>query len=1139
LHYETDDAFIEEQYMRRLGCLFAIGMMWLCIVDCFSQGLLFYGNEKRISERATYSVLREGHERTFTNAFRISFDYLVRNVESPGYILYLEDRDAGKTYSFTYLHKPGDRCSFSFNEDGKRIFCTFELDKEDYDHRWLPVSIALDIPTDCARITIGKRSKEISNLGLEPTGFSPHIYFGKCEYILDVASYAIRNLSLTDGEEIMIFPLNESSGEDVHDSRGHVVGQVTNPVWLINQSYYWKELFTDYSSTPSGLNFDKTHQNILFFNQDSLSAFDLYTHELSKTPYKTPLPVQLRLGMNFLDEASRELYTYEVADSHGDAMVAALDLTTKEWRPASSDYLCQQLHHHCGFFHPGERKFFLFGGYGSRRYSNTFLAYDLNTCRWDTLAFSGDRVIPRYFSGMAVSNDYKRVYLYGGMGNEAGDQNVGRNYLYDLYRIDMQTRSVQKLWEAKAPAVNRVVPRNMILSADEKHLFLLGYPEYLPNSTLQLYRLSVRDGECEAVGDSIPIVSEEIATNANLYFNEELNEFYCSVQEFEKHGQVTTRLYSLSAPPVTLDDVEYYSRRRNALNAGLLGAVVGGVLLLAACVWGIMHHKRKRDRMSAETASAGVRPEEVSDISEVPAVESPEVKEEEVEKEPSEWEELPAVLPPDKNAIFLFGMFTILDNAGRDITYMLSPKLRTIFLYILLNSVGKRGVLSSDMNQIFWPDKSGSNVKNLKGVSMNHVRKILQDVDGIELVYRNGYFCMVFGEEFYCDYIRLMNLTSPEKKKKETPGAIRAEWLEILLRGKFIPAAESDLFDYYKQKVETLIHSLLPGQLELAYRDARFSIVIRLCNILLILALAGNGLGSHHIRPTALTGKVSVRMIYRHHRAKVGTVECTVDLCCLVTVVTSVRSIPVSVVVDGLQPHLQPIGDVRSQVQVDIETAVLIVIMFQCSPLVEETYRTVIGGLARTSVERQGVLLHQGVVFDGFIYPVGVAAIQILVGIGRIDEYRQIVFRVGIIGIDMIHIVLIVVIASTRVAVGQIMEIGKCPRIHILRFACRRIDRPVGRERDLGFLVFTFLGGNQHDTIGCLCSVNRSRSRILQYRYAFHIGRIDHVGIHLHAIDQYQGSGRVYRCSTTNVEPVSFARRTVVGGNVQVTDHTL
>lgn len=51
---------------------------------------------------------------------------------------------------------------------------------------------------------------------------------------------------------------------------------------------------------------------------------------------------------------------------------------------------------------------------------------------------------------------------------------------------------------------------------------------------------------------------------------------------------------------------------------------------------------------------------------------------------------------------------------------------------------------------------------------MNHVRKILQDVDGIELVFRNGYFCMVFGEEFYCDYIRLMNLTSPDKKERDS-----------------------------------------------------------------------------------------------------------------------------------------------------------------------------------------------------------------------------------------------------------------------------------------------------------------------------------------------------------------------------------
>ena len=67
---------------------------------------------------------------------------------------------------------------------------------------------------------------------------------------------------------------------------------------------------------------------------------------------------------------------------------------------------------------------------------------------------------------------------------------------------------------------------------------------------LRLYRLSVADGTYEALGDSIPMVSEEIATNANLYYNARLHEFYCVIQEFRKYGDNETRIYALSAPPV-------------------------------------------------------------------------------------------------------------------------------------------------------------------------------------------------------------------------------------------------------------------------------------------------------------------------------------------------------------------------------------------------------------------------------------------------------------------------------------------------------------------------------------------------------------------------------------------------------------
>lgn len=69
-----------------------------------------------------------------------------------------------------------------------------------------------------------------------------------------------------------------------------------------------------------------------------------------------------------------------------------------------------------------------------------------------------------------------------------------------------------------------------------KYVYLLAYPEYKPETHLQLYRLSISDGSYEALGDSIPLTSEEIATNANLYFNKKLEEFYCVTQEFENTG---------------------------------------------------------------------------------------------------------------------------------------------------------------------------------------------------------------------------------------------------------------------------------------------------------------------------------------------------------------------------------------------------------------------------------------------------------------------------------------------------------------------------------------------------------------------------------------------------------------------------
>lgn len=91
----------------------------------------------------------------------------------------------------------------------------------------------------------------------------------------------------------------------------------------------------------------------------------------------------------------------------------------------------------------------------------------------------------------------EHIYVFGGMGNESGEQSVGRNYLHDLYLLDRKQQSVRRLWQ-NASDHRLVVARDMILTPDEKYIYALCYPEYLSDTYLQLYRLTVDDGTMKA-----------------------------------------------------------------------------------------------------------------------------------------------------------------------------------------------------------------------------------------------------------------------------------------------------------------------------------------------------------------------------------------------------------------------------------------------------------------------------------------------------------------------------------------------------------------------------------------------------------------------------------------------------------------
>ena len=792
---------------RRLCLLFLLTGMTLF---AYSQGLLFQANDKEIKERTSLQIFQEGEIPCFTKNFQLSFELSIRDFDTFGYVFLLKE-DQGKTkYSFTYTYLDGENSTFKFNTDGKENHYSLNLRNDALAYQWIPVSFAFDLQQDVLTIRIGDNEKKITSLGLKDT-FCPHLFFGRYDYILDMPTFAIRNLKLEgDRSHSYTFPLNENEGEEVHTSIGKVLGTVVNPVWLINGSYHWEKLFEYSFQTPSGITFEPDSQRLIIFSQDSLLTYNLLKRQPQKYSYSNKLPVKLQLATHFMNTTDGKLYVYELNNLPlGDATVAALDLNNQEWKQTGVAALPVQLHHHDGFWDETTGKYLVFGGFGNKRFNNTFLEYDIEGDRWDTLSYSGDRIIPRYFSGMAVNKNREHIYVFGGMGNESGEQSVGRNYLHDLYLLDRKQQSVRRLWQ-NASDHRLVVARDMILTPDEKYIYALCYPEYLSDTYLQLYRLTVDDGTMKALGDSIPMRSEEIMTNANLYYNSLTHEYYCTTTEFDKKGHTVIRTYVLSAPPVSLDEIRSYGSR-SSLEIRWLWIMAGiGVLLLAGGVLFVRKKRGKQRNAVLESSSVLMSP---------PVGREPDKSVQGKETLAKEDFESSLVRP---NAVYLFGPFTVIDRNGRDITHLFSSRLRQVFIYILLHST-HNGVLSASLNEVFWADKPDDKVKNLKGVTINQIRKNLAELDGVELVHDKGYFRLVF-TDCYCDYFRFRTLKNAEEVENELG--------ILLMRGKFLDGMDAGMMDHFKQKVEEFLSSFLPLEIERLYQQHKYDAVIRFCNVL-------------------------------------------------------------------------------------------------------------------------------------------------------------------------------------------------------------------------------------------------------------------------------------------------------------------
>ena len=88
-----------------------------------------------------------------------------------------------------------------------------------------------------------------------------------------------------------------------------------------------------------------------------------------------------------------------------------------------------------------------------------------------------------------------------------------------------------------------------------------------------------------------------------------------------------------------------------------------------------------------------------------------------------------ASTPIKVNAVYLFGDFQVFDTKGNEIAYRFGPKIKQMFVLVLLHSHdGQEGISTNKLSAQLWPEKTTTSAKNIRNVTIVTLRIFLAEV---------------------------------------------------------------------------------------------------------------------------------------------------------------------------------------------------------------------------------------------------------------------------------------------------------------------------------------------------------------------------------------------------------------------------
>jgi len=677
----------------------------------------------------------------------------------------------------------------SFVSPSHDIFFSKPFDKEVNYGKFIPVTLSIDIFNNKATARIGDEefSKQISTLG---DFCRVNILFGKSNYprfqTTDVPAFILKNISINNARSAPLYkwPLSKHTCNGVYDEiRGHFA-TVDNGEWLLDHHAIWQKQTKIEAGENPQFCYNPDKNEIAVLDKDKFYRLDITSGRLEQNGLQKTFTYAESNSNNLIYNPITQEYNCYTFEMDKGKDVYHFDTSNNEWNKGFHSTLPPDYWQHNRFFSMTDSCLYLFCGYGHHRYKNEINRYDYKTKNWEKLSFKNDRIKPRYLSGLGQL-DNQHLILFGGYGSETGNQSMSPKHFYDLYKINLRTLEARKIWEIENPQEEFVVSNSIIPDSDGKSFYALAFPLQQFYTKLSLLKFSMESPEYSIVADSIPFNFEDVKSNADLYLDKTSGQLIAVVVNSITSMTSELSVYTLSYPPLTT--AELYQNTEKEVPSYLRTGIIVLLLLTAGGIT-LFFIRRKRKT-----------PKYIKQLFE--------------QQEPA-FNSLATYLvtqSPKSRSVCLFGGFQVFDKGGNNITKEFTPTLKQLFVLLLLYTAkNRKGVSSAKLKDTLWYDKSDESAKNNRGVFVNKLRQVFEQIGPVNIKNQDHYWAIELDESIYCDYnqvISLMEKLNNTREKAETEDIHLL--LSIVSKGEFLPNMQTDWIDSFKSDFSNNLIDLL------------------------------------------------------------------------------------------------------------------------------------------------------------------------------------------------------------------------------------------------------------------------------------------------------------------------------------------